>query len=82
MATRFDVEERWPELFAQLDDAQRRAVVQSLASAWHEGWEPNREDVENLTDRARGAIDRDEYMRRVHEAAERRRQEPAAAIAR
>ncbi|WP_444663529.1 hypothetical protein ACT17Q_15390 [Cellulomonas sp. CW35] len=73
MATKFDVEERWPELFAQLDDTQRRAVVQSLASAWHEGWEPNREDVENLTDEARGAIDRAEYLRRVDAAAERRR---------
>ncbi|QTE30339.1 antitoxin VbhA family protein [Pengzhenrongella sicca] len=73
MATKFDVEERWPELFAQLDATQRRAVVQSLASAWHEGWEPNREDVENLTDEARGAIDRAEYLRRVDAAAERRR---------
>ena len=71
MATRFDVEERWPELFTQLDVTQRRAVVQSLASAWHEGWEPNREDVENLTDRARGAIDAAEYRRRAHAAARR-----------
>lgn len=73
MATEFNIEGRWPELFAQLDAQQRRAVVQSLASAWHEGWEPNREDVENLTDEARGAIDRDEYLRRVDAAAERRR---------
>ena len=55
MATKFDIEDRWPELFVQLDETQRRAVVQSLASAWHEGWTPNREDVENLTDEARGA---------------------------
>lgn len=67
----FDVEERWPELFAPLDKTQRRAVVQSLASAWHEGWTPNREDVENLTDRARGAIDREGYRRRAHAAARR-----------
>jgi len=73
MAEKFEIEQRWPELFAQLDTTQRRAVVQSLASAWHEGWEPNREDVENLTDKVRGAIDRDEYMRRSSEAAERRR---------
>lgn len=73
MSERFDVEQRWPELFAELDPIQRRAVVQSLAADWHEGWEPNREDVENLTDRARRAIDRAEYMRRVREAAERRR---------
>jgi O-succinylbenzoate synthase len=73
MAEKFDIEQRWPELFAQLDTTQRRAVVQSLASAWHEGWEPNREDVENLTDEARGAIDWDEYLRRADQAAERRR---------
>lgn len=79
MAETFDIEGRWPELFVQLDDVQRDAVVQSLASAWHEGWVPNREDVENLTDRARGAIDRDEYLRRVDEAAERRRQVSAVA---
>lgn len=69
MAEKFDVEERWPELFEQLDTIQRRAVLQSLAAAWHEGWIPNREDVENLTDEARGAIDETEYLRRVHEAA-------------
>ena len=73
MAETFDIEQHWPELFAQLDDTQRRAVVQSLASGWHEGWTPNREDVENLTDKARGAIDRDEYLRRADAAAERRR---------
>lgn len=73
MAAEFDIEERWPELFVQLDETQRRAVVQSLASAWHEGWTPDREDVENLTDEARGAIDAAEYRRRVREAAERRR---------
>lgn len=71
MAEKFDIEERWPELFAQLDANQRNAVRQSLAAAWHEGWVPNREDVENLTDRARGAIDHAEYLRRVREAARR-----------
>ena len=73
MAESFNIEQEWPELFEQLDAKQRRAVVQSLASAWHEGWTPNREDVENLTDEARGAIDGEEYMRRVRQAAERRR---------
>lgn len=72
-AERFDVEERWPELFEQLSSEHRRAVVQSLASAWHEGWAPNREDVENLTDRARGVIDGAEYLRRVREAAQHHR---------
>lgn len=78
MAERFDIEQRWPELFAELDETQRRAVVQSLAAAWHEGWIPNREDVENLTDEARGAIDEAEYFRRVDAKAERVRQVPAA----
>lgn len=72
MSEKFDVEDRWPELFGQLDDVQRNAVRQSLAAAWHEGWVPHREDVENLIDAARGAIDEAEYLRRVREAARRR----------
>lgn len=82
MATKFDIEERWPELFAQLDAAERRAIVQSLAAGWHEGWEPNREDVENLTDLARGAIDDAEYTRRVRQAAERHRKVALAVVGR
>lgn len=73
MSEHLDIEERWPELFAQLDETQRRNVVESFAASWHEGWEPNREDVENLTDRVRGAIDLDEYLRRSDAAAERNR---------
>jgi hypothetical protein len=68
---RFDIEERWPELFEGLDASQRNAVRQSLAAAWHEGWTPNREDVKNLTDEASGTIDEAEYFRRVREAARR-----------
>lgn len=71
MTEKFDVEDRWPELFAQLDGGQRNAVRQALVAAWHEGWKPNREDVENLTDEARGAIDETEYLRRVRETARR-----------
>ena len=52
----FDVEARWPELFDQLDADKRRAVVRSLAAGWHEGWEPNREDVSDLIDYTRGAL--------------------------
>lgn len=72
MADKLEVEQRWPELFTKLSVIQRNAVRQSLASAWHEGWLPNREDVENLTDRAQGAIDSAEYRRRAHAAARRR----------
>ncbi|MGQ0466156.1 MAG: hypothetical protein ACT4QG_12625 [Sporichthyaceae bacterium] len=71
MGKAFDVELRWPELFEPLDEVQRRAVLQSLAVSWHEGWVPTREDVENLTDRACGAIDEAEYRRRAHAAARR-----------
>jgi hypothetical protein len=67
----FDVEDRWPELFVQLDDVQRNSVRQSLAAGWHEGFTPTREDVENLTDYVRGAIDVEEYRRRGLAAARR-----------
>jgi hypothetical protein len=77
VTTKFSIEEHWPELFERLDANKRRAVVQSLASAWHEGWAPNRVDVQNLTERALGAIDHDEYMLRVRQSAERRRRGPA-----
>ncbi|MGP4992034.1 antitoxin VbhA family protein [Glutamicibacter ardleyensis] len=59
-----DVEQRWPELFAGLEPGQRNAVVQSLASSWHEGWEPNRPDVENLVNFVKGVIDRKEFLLR------------------
>lgn len=68
---KFDVEDRWPELFARLDVTQRNAVRQSLAAGWHEGFEPTREDLENVTDFARGALDFEEYRRRGHAAARR-----------
>ena len=73
MAAEFNIENRWPELFVQLCATERSAVVNAFASSWHEGWVPNREDVENLTDLMRGAIDEPEYDRRVAEAAERGR---------
>lgn len=79
MTTAFDIEERWPELFAELDPGRRRAVVQSLASAWHEGWQPDRDDVANLIEETTGAIDGAEYLRRVDAAAERRRSVPGTA---
>lgn len=68
-----DVERRWPDLFMGLDEEQRRSVVQPFAAAWHAGWEPNREDVANLTDYAAGRIDHAEYVRRADAAASRTR---------
>ena len=70
---KLDLERWWPELFDGLDKARRRSVVQSLAAAWHEGWEPNREHVANLTDYAAGRIDHAEYVRRSDPAARLRR---------
>lgn len=74
MAADFNIEARWPELFAGLDDRAREIVVDSFASSWHEGWVPNRDDVANLTDLVRGTIDEAEYDRR---AAVRRDDQPA-----
>jgi hypothetical protein len=48
-------------------------VVLSLASAWHKGWKLNLEDVENLTDEPRDAIDGGECSRQAAAAAERHR---------
>lgn len=67
----FDVETRWPELFAQLDADERRAVLRSLAAGWHEGWEPNREDVADLIDFTRGTITLETYRARSAEKAAR-----------
>lgn len=78
MVSTFDLEGRWPELFVSLDAQGRESVVNAFASAWHEGWVPNREDVENLTDLVRGAIDKAEYDRRAAGAAERDRTVAAA----
>jgi Antitoxin VbhA len=58
------VEARWPELFAPLSDEQRRSVVSTLASSWHEGWVPNRDDVADLAALVAGRIGMDEYQRR------------------
>ncbi len=64
-------EDRWPELFDPLTTDQRRNVLHALASSWHEGWVPSREDVADLTELATGAIDRAEYRRRSRVKAQR-----------
>ena len=71
MSEIFDFEDRWPELFDRLDARERNAVRQSLAAGWHEGFEPTREHVENLTDYALGLIDDSEYQRRSRELVKR-----------
>jgi hypothetical protein len=77
-----DLNQQTPSISQKLNPTQRRSVVQSFASAWHEGWTPNREDVENLTNKIRGAIDREGYMRRTRETAERHRKAEAATLPR
>lgn len=71
MNARFDVAERWPELFEPLTPAQREGVTRALAAGLHEGWQPQREDVADLADYARGAITFDEYQARSLEKADR-----------
>lgn len=78
VSERFEIEQRWPELFEPLSDVERRAVVNTFASNWHEGWVPNRADVENLTLYVRGAITKDEYDQRADEHAERLQTYPGA----
>ncbi|WP_404286072.1 hypothetical protein [Glutamicibacter arilaitensis] len=65
MSKILDLQLWWPELFEGLDSRIRNAIVQVLASSWHEGWEANREDVENFTDFICGEYDREEYLRRA-----------------
>lgn len=64
MNVRFDVVDRWPELFELLTPEQHQAVARSLAAGWHEGWQPNPKDVADLIDYTRGAITLDEYKAR------------------
>ncbi|MDR1427030.1 MAG: hypothetical protein LBJ08_04660 [Bifidobacteriaceae bacterium] len=78
MPEAFDVQERWPDLFEGLSERGRWAVVQALAAAWHEGWVPNRDDVELITDDARGAVSPKEFRERAYRAALRDRQNALA----
>lgn len=70
--TAFDVEAKWPDLFRGLTAEQRVSVLQPLANAWHEGWQPNRDDVALLVASARGEIDTTTAIRLGVEAAARR----------
>ncbi|RDH95077.1 hypothetical protein DEU32_11442 [Curtobacterium sp. AG1037] len=65
MANRLELEAEYPDLFAPLSAQDRDAVLQTLASSWHEGWTPNRADVVDLVDLVTGAIDNAEYERRT-----------------
>lgn len=65
MISQFNIQERWPELFDPLTAAQARSVVNTLASQWHEGWAPNRDDVADLAAYVAGALTEVEYDRRT-----------------
>lgn len=55
-------EQQWPAMFEGLDEQQRHAVRQALASSWHEGWSPTGEGVQNLTDLSRGTLSMDTFL--------------------
>ena len=59
-----DLELWWPDLFEGIDDAEVASLQDTFAASWHEGWQPNREDVSDLIDYHTGAINFEEYTAR------------------
>ncbi len=64
MATEFRIVERWPDLFEDVSASDTEDIVQAFASAFQEGWVPNRPDVEDLVAFHTRRIDFDEYEQR------------------
>ena len=62
MSNEFNLLERWPELFEGLDEKEVKVLIDTFASSWHEGWEPNYEDVKLMTDYVKGKITQEEYF--------------------
>ncbi len=58
-----DLEAKWPEIFEGMTPRQVRAVVQTVASSWHEGRQPEREHTARLAARVRGDLSKAEYRR-------------------
>ena len=79
MGRKLDLEGMWPELFEGMSYTQRRAVIDACAANWHEGWEPNYDDVKDLADYARGVITAEEYTIRTQTRIYRRHRVPVAA---
>lgn len=67
-----DVIAMWPELFTDMSDIDRNAIRQSFAASWHDGWEPDREDVADLAAQTRGTITAEEYRQRMRNRAQPR----------
>ena len=63
---------RYPDLFAGLTDQQKWNVHNNIASHVMEGWEPDRDDIADLTALTRGDIDSKEYVRRGQERVDAR----------
>ena len=73
MATEFRIVERWPDLFEDVSEGDTDDIVQTFASAYQEGWVPNRADVEDLVAFHTRRIDFDEYEDRSRSLVERHR---------
>lgn len=65
MSEYFDLPDRYPELFEQLNEEQRRGITQTLASAWLEGYTYSREEVAQLIDLGLGRITFEEYKQKA-----------------
>ncbi|WP_324197972.1 hypothetical protein [Nocardia abscessus] len=57
-------QQRFPDLYAPLDDTQRHALDQTLSSQALEGLQPDRDSVADLVALLTGAIDEHEYDQR------------------
>ena len=71
MAEEFRIVERWPDLFEGVSASDIEDIVQAFASAFQEGWVPNRPDVEDLVAFHTRRIDFDEYENRSRSLVER-----------
>lgn len=69
MGEYFDLPDRYPDLFEQLNDKQKRGITQTLASAWLDGYEHSREEIARLIDLELGRISWEEYRKQVLERA-------------
>lgn len=69
MAQYFDLPDRYPELFAQLNEEQYQNVVEPLVSSWLEGYEHSREEVARFIDHELGRISDEEFRKQILEEA-------------
>jgi len=64
-----DLVAMYPDLFADLTPEQQRIEVEGWACQWHEGWQPNREDVADSIAVTTGMMSREEFSRRAGDRA-------------